>query len=82
MGTHKLVNKADQNKLKRRTVKVRIEAAHAVEGSNHFDTHREMVAHFFNKKGWLVINYKELKYFYKPDHVIVEGVANVSLLSM
>lgn len=71
----------DKAKLRRKTIRVRISCNQVVEGSNHFDTHRELVAFMFNKAGYVVISYSDLKYFYGRDHVIVEGVTNVSLLS-
>lgn len=45
-------------------------------------SHRDLVTLKFQEKGYAVVNFNELRYYYQPKHVVVEGVRGKSLLTL
>ena len=46
------------------------------------DSHRDLVLLKFQEAGFAVINFTELRYYYQPKYVIVEGNKGQSVLSL
>lgn len=49
--------------------------------SDEFKDHRDLIQHLFFGRGWVVINFMELRYFYRRDYVKIEGVVGEALIS-
>jgi hypothetical protein len=45
-------------------------------------SHRDLVILKFQEKGFAVIKPEELRYYYQPKRVIVEGIRGVSVLTL
>jgi hypothetical protein len=46
------------------------------------ESHRDLVLLKFQEAGFAVIKFEELRYYYQPKHVIVEGIKGQSVLSL
>lgn len=46
------------------------------------DSHRDLVLLKFQEAGFAVINFTELRYYYQPKYVVVEGIKGQSVLSL
>jgi hypothetical protein len=59
------------------TITITMDELHTYE----MDHPRELVAKKFADRGYVVINYPELRYFNRPTKFIVEGTTGLSLMS-
>jgi len=46
------------------------------------NSHRDLVLLKFQEAGYAVIKFEELRYYYQPKYVIVEGIKGQSVLSL
>lgn len=45
-------------------------------------SHRDLMVLKFQEKGYAVVKPEELRYYYQPKHMIVEGIKGQSVLSL
>ena len=63
-------------------VLVKITIVELSQAMDKFDSHRDVVLLKFQKAGFAVINFNELRYYYQPKYVVVEGIKGQSVLSL
>jgi hypothetical protein len=67
------------------TVKITVTTKQLVDAmhSDKFDgkSHREFVKYLFEGRGYYVTRFDELKFFYFPTFMIIEGDSNKSIIS-
>jgi hypothetical protein len=71
------------NKLMRKVVKVRFTTNEMLDAQDapYMDTHRDFIQMLFGKKGYVVVDWSKIKFFWGKDFCVVEGTANEGLLS-
>lgn len=67
-------------RLKPGSVTVKITTRECVD--SELESHRDLVLLKFQEAGYAVINFNELRFFYQPHWVIVEGIPGKAILSL
>lgn len=81
MAKHTDIDK-DRALIEGKTITVKISNDDILDKNDIFQTHRELVAATFRKQGFVVINWNELRYHYRPKFIAVEGINGQSVLKM
>lgn len=63
-------------------VLVQLTTREVADAMGKYDSHRDLVLLKFQEAGFAVINFNELRYYYQPKHVIIEGIKGQSVLSL